>query len=132
MAHFLELSITNPLWWLGTHLLTVGGFALCVFLIARVFQAHRPAPVTFAWLLAIVLIPYVGVPLYFLLGGRKLRGVVDQKKTLYPQPRHLPQAATMVTATERVLASAGTPPAQKETGSSFSATAKSPTTPSCR
>lgn len=113
MVDWLEPSLANPLWWLATHLLTVGGFALCVFLIARVFQEHRPAPVTFAWLMAIVLIPYLGVPLYFLFGGRKLRGVVNQKKALYPRSHREPHHGDRVTATERVLASAGMPPARE-------------------
>ncbi len=113
MSHLFEFSFSNPLTWIGTHLLTVGGFGLCVFLVARLFQEHRPAPVTLAWLLAILLIPYVGVPLYFLFGGRKLRGVVNQKPALYPRSRREPHQGKMVTATERVLASAGMPPARE-------------------
>ena len=41
---------------------------------------------TLAWLLGIVLVPYVGVPLYLLLGGRKLRRLVARKSRLAPVP----------------------------------------------
>ncbi|HEY9248468.1 MAG TPA: PLDc N-terminal domain-containing protein, partial [Rariglobus sp.] len=54
-----------------THLLTVGGFLLAVFAIARLVSEKRPPSNTVAWLLGIVLIPYVGVPLFLLFGGRK-------------------------------------------------------------
>lgn len=52
-----------------THLLTVGGFLLAVFAIARLMSEKRPPSNTVAWLLVIVLIPYLGVPLFLLLGG---------------------------------------------------------------
>ena len=55
------------------HLLTVGGFVLALFAIARIISEKRQPSNTLAWLLAIILIPYVGVPLYLVLGGRKLR-----------------------------------------------------------
>jgi cardiolipin synthase len=45
-----------------SHFLTVLGFVLCVLLINRLFRAHQTPEVTLAWLLAIVLIPYVGLP----------------------------------------------------------------------
>lgn len=114
MSHLLELSITNPLWWLATHLLTVLGFGLCAFLIARIFREHRAAPVTLAWLLAIVLIPYVGVPLYLVFGGRKLRGLANHKTVLYPETHLAPHAGQLVATIERVLTTAGMPPARAE------------------
>ena len=69
-----------------SHLLTVGGFLLAVFLIARLVSEKRQPGNTMAWLLVIVLIPYVGVPLYLLLGGRKLRRLVARKSPLAPAP----------------------------------------------
>jgi cardiolipin synthase len=68
------------------HLLTVGGFLLAVFLIARLMSEKRQPGNTMAWLLVIVLIPYVGVPLYLLFGGRKLRRLVARKSRLSPVP----------------------------------------------
>jgi cardiolipin synthase len=68
------------------HLLTVGGFLLAIFLIARLMSEKRQPGNTLAWLLGIVLVPYVGVPLYLLLGGRKLRRLVARKSRLAPVP----------------------------------------------
>ncbi|MFA5057170.1 MAG: cardiolipin synthase [Opitutaceae bacterium] len=76
------------------HLLTVGGFLLAVFLIARLMSEKRQPGNTVAWLLGIALIPYVGVPLYLLFGGRKLQRLVARKSRLSP----VPSAVTAVTS----------------------------------
>lgn len=55
------------------HLLAVVGFLSAVLLLTRNDMPRRPTGSTIAWLLAIVLVPYVGVPLYLVFGGRKLR-----------------------------------------------------------
>ena len=79
----LESSIFGPIL---RHLLTVGGFLLAIFLIARLMSEKRQPGNTLAWLLGIALVPYVGVPLYLLLGGRKLRRLVARKSRLAPVP----------------------------------------------
>ena len=61
--------------WLWSHLATVVGFALGLVLCLRLLRERQRPSVTFAWLLAMFSIPYVGVPLYILFGGRKLRGL---------------------------------------------------------
>lgn len=66
------------------HLLTVGGFVLAFFLVARLLTEKRQPGNTMAWLLVIILIPYVGVPLYLLLGGRKLRRLLARKSRIAP------------------------------------------------
>lgn len=65
------------------HLLTVSGFLLAVVLAVRVLQEPRQPGGTLAWLMAIILIPYVGVPLYLLIGGRKVRRAARKKAVLY-------------------------------------------------
>src|SRR5471030_425654 len=89
------------------HLLTVSGVVLALFAVARILGEKRQPSNTLAWLLAIVLIPYVGVPLYLLLGGRKLRRLLSRKALFRPAlPRIVPatssaaaQSATAQTAT---------------------------------
>jgi len=54
------------------HLLTVIGFLLAFFAIARLMSERKQPGNTFAWLLAFVFIPYVSVPLFLMFGGRKL------------------------------------------------------------
>lgn len=80
MEYFSRLS-EHPLL---PHLLTVGGFVLALFLVARLLTEKRQPGNTFAWLLVIVLIPYVGVPLYLLFGGRKLQRLVARKSRISP------------------------------------------------
>jgi cardiolipin synthase len=66
------------------HLLTVAGFLLAFFAIARLVSQRKQPGNTFAWLLAIAFVPYIGVPLYLLLGGRKLRKLAESKTRLRP------------------------------------------------
>jgi cardiolipin synthase len=67
-----------------SHLASILGFAMAVVLVARSARQRRPTGSTLAWVLAIVLIPYVGVPLYLAFGGRKLRQRSATKQKLYP------------------------------------------------
>lgn len=66
------------------HLATVAGFLLAFFLVARLMSERRAPANTFAWLLLIVFIPWLGVPLYLVIGGRKLRQLAKGKSTLRP------------------------------------------------
>jgi len=78
---FLRYLLDHPVL---PHLLTVGGFLLAFFLVARLLAEKRQPGNTFAWLLVIVLIPYVGVPLYLLFGGRKLQRLIARKSRIAP------------------------------------------------
>ena len=64
------------------HVSSVAGFLLAFFLVARLMSERRAPANTFAWLLVIVFIPWLGVPLYLLLGGRKLRRMAQNKTAL--------------------------------------------------
>ncbi|MEO6003163.1 MAG: phospholipase D-like domain-containing protein [Opitutus sp.] len=64
---------------------SLAGFLLAFFLVARLMSEKRAPANTFAWLLAIVLLPHVGVPLFLLFGGRKLRRLAERKSRLLPQ-----------------------------------------------
>ncbi|WP_052361006.1 cardiolipin synthase [Geminisphaera colitermitum] len=70
---------------LVSHLLTVVGFLLAVFAIARLLRAKKQPANTIAWLFGILLVPYVGVPLYLLFGGRKLARLAASKGPLSPR-----------------------------------------------
>ena len=61
------------------HLLTVAGFLLALLTIARLISERKQPSNTFAWLLAIAFVPYIGVPLYLLLGGRKIQRLAARK-----------------------------------------------------
>ena len=92
------------------HLLTVAGFLLAFFAIARLISERKQPGNTFAWLLAIAFIPYVGVPLYLLFGGRKIRRLAALKAPLAPVVPGLPPCAACESATARVLTLNGAGP----------------------
>lgn len=73
-----------PVEGLFAQLFGILGFILAFFLVARLMSEKRAPANTFAWLLIIVLVPWVGVPLYLLLGGRKLRRLAKRKSRLHP------------------------------------------------
>ncbi len=91
------------------HFLTVAGFMLALLLAARVLQEKRQPGSTLAWLLAILFIPYLGVPLYLLFGGRKLTRFMQIKGRLYNENSAEPPDAAP-TAACRVVIAAGMPP----------------------
>lgn len=64
------------------HLGAILGLGLGIILIARLMREKRRPSNTFAWLLVIILAPYIGVPLYLLIGGRKIARLTKDKKTL--------------------------------------------------
>lgn len=94
---------------LYSHLFTVGGFVLAVFAIARLVSEKRPPSNTVAWLLMILLIPYVGVPLYLLFGGRKIKRLAKRKRPIIPRLPGVPSVAPEIAAlpTAHTLASTG-------------------------
>jgi cardiolipin synthase len=94
-------------------LFTIAGFLLAVFLVARLVSEKRAPANTLAWLLIIVLVPYVGVPLYLLFGGRKLRRVAARKSNVLPTlPGSLtgPAARSAGPVAHTVTAAGGGPP----------------------
>lgn len=58
--------------WLLVHLLPTVGFVLALVLLSHIVRERRSPTSTLAWLMAIIFIPYLGVPLYLMIGGRKM------------------------------------------------------------
>lgn len=102
--------VSTSIW---PHLFTVGGFVLAVFAIARLMSEKRQPGNTIAWLLGIVLIPYVGVPLYLLFGGRKIKQLVARKDLMRlhlpgaPQP---PDSVMHLPVTRNTISNGAAPP----------------------
>ncbi|MBC2600744.1 phospholipase D-like domain-containing protein [Puniceicoccus vermicola] len=80
------------------HVLTWLGFFLGIMIIGRMLNEKRTPSNIFAWAFAVLFMPLIGVPLYFLLGGRKSRGLVERKKKVMEDSRYL--AGEDVTAEE--------------------------------
>ena len=68
--------------WTILHFGPIVGFVLALLLVVYLVRQERPPSSTIAWFLAILLVPYVGVPLYIMLGGRKMRGMAGRKPSL--------------------------------------------------
>ncbi len=62
------------------------GFGLAFILIARLMREKRRPSATVAWLLLITLIPYIGVPLYLIFGGRKISRLTQRKSPINIAP----------------------------------------------
>lgn len=97
------------------HALTILGFCLALFLIARIRRQNYRPSVSWAWFLAIILIPYVGVPAYLLFGGRKISHLAKRKRMLYqPRPQDVRAAECLKNNAESIFVSAGLPPARRQ------------------
>ncbi|MDQ8185508.1 phospholipase D-like domain-containing protein [Pelagicoccus sp. SDUM812002] len=73
------------------HLGAIIGLGLGVILIARLMREKRRPSNTFAWLLIIILAPYIGVPLFLLIGGRKIKKLTSDKRSLSLHPNEYDQ-----------------------------------------
>lgn len=104
MPEFLSSSA----YWVLPELTALLGFLLALVFFAHLIRQKRSPSSTIAWLLAVVLVPYVGVPLYIMFGGRKLKRMAARKQRVYA-PRRLKRAAAIDLDTRRLLQSYGVP-----------------------
>ena len=59
--------------------LNIAGYVFAFFLIPRVILERRHPSATLAWMLGIALLPLIGIPLYFLIGVRRVRRHIRAK-----------------------------------------------------
>ncbi len=97
--------------WIAAELSALLGFALAVVFIAYILRQKRSPTSTVAWLLVVILAPYVGVPLYILFGGRKVNRMAAGKTPIYAGHGHRSAPALDLDA-ERLLRSYGVPEAK--------------------
>ena len=108
MSDFFRLTD----YWLVPEITTHLGFLLAlVFLAYLIQQKHSPAS-TMAWLLLVIFLPYLGVPLYLMLGGRKMIRMARKKAQVYDRTQPQPPSQ-FDSDIERFLLSYGVPPASK-------------------
>ncbi len=72
------------------HFLPSLGFILALVLLAHILKQRRSPASTLAWLMAIIFIPYIGVPLYLIFGGRKMTHMAASKQMLPVFPPEQP------------------------------------------
>ena len=83
MSQWLNVGYT----WLSSELLTRLGFLLALVFVANLLRQRRSPSSTIAWLLVILLEPYLGVPLYVMFGGRKMNPLARQEGPDLPADR---------------------------------------------
>jgi cardiolipin synthase len=71
-------------WLVSHHVLSIVVAMFTLVFAASIIGQRRPTGSALAWVLAVVLIPYVGIPLYLVFGGRKFRREAGRKKALHP------------------------------------------------
>ena len=67
------------------HILLVVAFIISFIIFVFVTRGRRPIANILAWLFFMFLIPYVGIPLFLIIGQRKLTLIVDKKRQFYHQ-----------------------------------------------
>jgi cardiolipin synthase len=96
--------------WVLGHVGLIVGYLFAMVGIAHMLRHRRSPGSTIAWLLVFVVLPYVGVALYLMFGGRKLRQ--DRLRSVtaeFSDANALPFAEA--TDNDRMLRSYGIPPA---------------------
>ena len=74
--------------WILANFLTILGFLLALLFLVQILREQRRTPSSvMAWLLAIFLVPYIGVPLYIIFGGRKMQRMTMKKPNLFTPPQ---------------------------------------------
>lgn len=101
------------------HFFTVIGFLFAIFLLLKIISEHRRPGGAISWVVAILFAPYIGVPLYFIFGGRKIAKKINRKEPLYTIPDIKPEQSTK-NPIERVLLSSGMPPIRRTKSVIFS------------
>ena len=105
-------------WRIAALVLSTVGYIFAFLLIPRIILERRQPAATVAWVLSIALLPVIGVPLYFLVGGRRIRrhirakigtmGSVESSVENRIRAENLPRPVAVNCA--RVLSAAGAPP----------------------
>lgn len=95
--------------WLLSHLAATSGVVLMVLAIAKILSERRTPQSIAAWLLVIVLLPWVGVPLFLAFGGRKMRELADSKRNV--ELRRFASRTVADSPVEQTLQALGLPPA---------------------
>jgi cardiolipin synthase A/B len=105
-------------WRIAALVLSSLGYIFAFLLIPRIILERRQPAATVAWVLSIALLPVVGVPLYLLVGGRRVRrqirakinrvGSMESSVENRVRPEDLPSDAA--TRCAMVLSAAGAPP----------------------
>ncbi|QDV85862.1 phospholipase D-like domain-containing protein [Planctomycetes bacterium TBK1r] len=96
--------------WFFSHILVVMGFALAVPAAVHMLSQRRSPQSVWAWLVLMFVLPWIGVPLYLMMGGRKMQRLMDSKEDLVLSS--LVESQTPSDRVHDVLTSLGIPVAE--------------------
>jgi cardiolipin synthase len=102
------LTIIHIPGWLSVHGLVVALGLLIYVLSSHAMQKRRDPTAAISWVLAIALIPYVGLPLYLLFGSRKRL----HARSLSTRPMPAPELHPADAWPRQLAAAMGQPPAE--------------------
>lgn len=86
MSWYEELTTENVAWGIFTSILTTLGFLLALMLLSQILRERKPPANSMAWLIAILAIPWIAVPMYLLIGQRKLGKFRDSRVLEHRRP----------------------------------------------
>ena len=92
--------LRSPDYWLLPEFTTHLGFLLALVFLAYLIRQKRSPASTMAWLLLVLFLPYVGVPLYLMFGGRKMNRMARSKARVYER-RSASRPADSITTSSR-------------------------------
>lgn len=91
------------------YFVSVATYVMTLIIGAILLRSRRTPASTIAWLVIIAFAPYVGIPLFFLIGGRKMgRKAAPPKAPIYARVPY-GQTASSLSRIQRVLRSVGAP-----------------------
>ncbi len=90
-----------------TNLTAVLSFLLAALVIRRAFSEKRSPSNFFAWFFIVIFAPIIGVPLYFMFGGRKSRKLVKNKREVTDRAHDIAQQAELQSPPGRKSTSQG-------------------------
>lgn len=91
---------------IGVYFVAIVGVTLGLFVLLKILSSEERPSFSFAWILTIIFIPYIGIPAYLIFGNRKLKRVAEAKSLEFDEscpgcriePLH--QVARVMTAFE--------------------------------
>lgn len=97
-------------WW-AHYFISILTFLLTILFVSSILRAKRPAGSTLGWLIAICIIPYVGIPFYLFFSTRKFKTRLAEKRNVYTISPKLENPREL-SPTQKILQASGVPPAK--------------------
>jgi cardiolipin synthase len=98
------------------HALFLFTIPLTVVFSTLILRARKPSGSTMAWLILVIVVPYLGIPLYLMMGGRKMPMGLDQKAKLLPLKIGKSYQPKTIDGVLRILAASGIPDPRENEG----------------